>query len=143
MEQSRVRRIILKRHNWELPALMSLVASVAASLYAVTPGFNSVVTAVIYIFSLLIGLVSIVKQIKAAKATIVTFSKENWKRYGEHLVLEIESDFMLFRIETQKDHCTFQEVIGTIETSKDGRITRVCFGAGVSDDCLAGRIVVR
>ena len=143
MEQSRVRKIILKRHNWELPALVSLVASVAASLYAVTPGFNPVITAVIYIFSLLIGLVSIVKQINAAKATIRTFSKENWKPYGEHHMLEIESDFMLFRVETRKDHRTFQEVMGTVETSEDGRITRVYIAARVSDDCPAGRIVVR
>jgi hypothetical protein len=143
MKQSRGGRIILKRYNWELPGLVSLVAAVAASLYAVTPGFNPVIAAAVYIFSLFSGLVSIVQQIHAAKARIVTFSKESWKLDGQDLVLEIESDFMLFRVETRKDHHTFQEVMGETETSEDGKITRVRFAAGVSDDQLEGRIVVR
>jgi hypothetical protein len=126
MEDQGGRRIVLKYHNWELPALISLVAAVAASLYAVTPSFISIAT-----------------QIRAAKATIVSFSKDDWKLVGEDLVLEIESDFMLFRVETRKDATTFQEVMGGTETTEDGKVTRVCFSNGVADEHLAGRIVVR
>ena len=136
-------RIVLKRHNWEFPALVSLIAAVVASLYAVTTDFKPFIAVTIYLFSLSIGIFSIYKQNRAANARIVTFSKDDWKLDGENLVLEIESDFMLFRVETRKDGQTFQEVMGETQTSEDGKITRVCFSSGTPDEHLASRIVVR
>lgn len=143
MEERSGRRIILERHNWELPALISLVSAVAASLYAVTPSFIWQLAGSVYLVSLASGLVAIWRQIRAAKATIVNFTKEDWRLDGDDLVLEIESDFMLFRIETRKDTETFQEVIGGSETTEDGKVTRVCFSSGIPDEHLAGRVVVR
>jgi hypothetical protein len=135
--------IVLKRHNWELPALVSLVAAIVASLYALVPGSKLCGVVAILCFSLLSGVVSIFKQVLAARATIVSFGESDWVLSGDHLVLEIQSNFMLFRVETRKDRETFQEVIGSVETSEDGKVTRICFAAGASKEYLAGRVVVR
>ena len=143
MEDQRGRRIVLKKHNWEFPALVSLVAAILASLYAVTPSFSPCMAGAIYLFSLASGLLSIGRQIRASQASIVTFSKDDWKPFGKDLVLEIESDFMLFRVETRKDATMFQEVMGSTETAEDGKLTRVCFSDRTADEHLSGRIVVR
>jgi hypothetical protein len=136
-------RIILKRHNWELPALVSLVAAIVASLYALAPSSNPCGIAAILCFSLLSGVVSIIKQVVAARATIVSFGESDWVRIGDDLVLEIQSNFMLFRVETRKDSETIREVMGSVETSEDGRVTRICFAGSTSKEHLAGRVVVR
>jgi len=151
MQQRRDGKIVLKRCNWELPALISLMAAVGASLYAVTSCFNAIIVAGVYVFSLLSGFVSIINQIQASKATIVTFTKDDWIAVEEGgdkgFALEIESDFMLFRVETRKVNNSFEEVVSGIETTEDGKITRIYFSEpkmGQSlDEYLAGRIVVR
>lgn len=143
MQRSRGGRIKLSRANWELPALVSLVLAVVASLYAVTPEFNAWIAAFGYFLSLASGLVSIAKQIAASRACIVYFTKEDWMPYGDELVLEIESSFLLFRVETRKTDGFYEEVMGSTETSEDGRLTRVLFKAGIPDKCFYGRIVIR
>jgi len=143
MQRSRSHRIKLSRANWELPALVSLFLSVVASLYAVTPEFNTRIAAFGYSLSLVSGLVSIAKQIAASRARIVYFTKEDWRTHGDELALVIESSFLLFRVETLKADGFYQEVMGSTETSEDGRLTRVLFNAGTSDKHLSGRIVIR
>ena len=136
-------RIKLSKANWELPALTSLVLSVLASLYAVTPDFNAWIAAFGYSLSLAAGFVSIVIQIAAARARIVYFTKEDWMPYEDELVLEIESSFLLFRVETLKTDGFYEEAAASTETSKDGRLTRVLIKAGIPDKYLYGRIVIR
>jgi len=127
------------------------MAAVCASLYAVTSCFNVVIVVMAYVFSLLSGFVSIISQIQASKATIVNFTKDDWIAVEEGgdkgFVLEIESDFMLFRVEARKDNHSFQEVVNGIETSENGRFTRIyCAEPKMGqpiDEYLAGRIVVR
>lgn len=143
MQRSRAGRIRLSKANWELPALASLVLAVVASLYAITPEFNAWIAAFGYFLSLASGLVSIAKQIAASRARIVYFTKEDWMPCGDELVLEIESSFLLFRVETLKTDGFYQEVMGSAETSEDGRLTRVLFNAGIPDKSLSGRIIIR
>jgi hypothetical protein len=143
MQRTRGERIKLSKTNWELPALTSLVLSVVASLYAVTPEFNAEIAAFGYSLSLAAGLVSIVMQIAASRARIFYFTKEDWMSYGDELVLEIESSFLLFRVETLKTNGFYEEVVGSTETSKDGRVTRVLFKADIPDKYFYGRIVIR
>lgn len=143
MERSRDSRIKLSRANWELPALVSLLMAVVASLYAVTPEFNAWIAASGFFLSLLFGLASIAKQIAASQARIIYFTKENWRLHGNELALEIESSFLLFRVETLNAGGFYQEIMASTETSKDGRLTRVLFNSGTSDEYLSGRIVIR
>lgn len=143
MQRSPVGRIKLSRANWELPALVSLLMAVIASLYAATPEFHAWIAAARFFFSLMFGLASIAKQIAASRARIVYFTKEDWRPRGNKLALEIESSFLLFRVETLKPGGFYQEVTGSTETRKDGRLTRVLFSSGIPDEYLSGRIVIR
>lgn len=131
-------------YNWQLPALLSLLAAVAASIYTTTAGYVQCLAVLVYSTSLLAGLWSVAQQLRAARAKVITFGKEHWRKIGNELILEIESDFMLFRVETKKrDADTYLEVMGATETSNDGKITRIIFSAGIPDELLVGRVVIR
>ena len=136
-------RIVLKRYNWGLPAVISLISTVAASLYALVPGAQSCIVAAILFFSFACGIVSIILQVLAARASVITFGEHDWVATADNFILEIESNFMLFRVETRNENNAFQEVMGSVETSDDGKITRIYFAKGVSKTHLAGRVIVR
>lgn len=135
--------IKLVSHNWQLPALLSLVAAVVASIYTTTDGYSRCVAVSVYSLSLIVGLWSVFQQLRAAKAKVINFGKQHWRKDGNYLVLEIQSDFMLFRVEMKKDADTFEEVMGGTETSNDGKTTRICINAGLPDERLVGRVIVR
>lgn len=135
--------IKLINHNWQLPALLSLVTAVVASIYATTASYQQLLAILVYSASLIAGLWSVAQQLRAARAKVINFGKEHWQRVGDDLILEIESDFMLFRVEIRKDANTYHEVGTVTETSNDGKITRIYVGAKTPDKLLVGRVVVR
>ena len=121
------RKIYLKHHNLQAPALLSLISAVTASVYTTLKDYSSCLAVTAYFFILLVGFWSVLQQHRGAKAKVVLFNKDSWQLAKENLILEIESDFMFFRVETKNDDSTYQEVMGDTRTSEDGNFTKVLF----------------